>query len=266
MILLIYNSQIYILSKWTNIFVMIIVICMVNSKPAYGYHVISGNVLSNSVKQKNPAKVTQHYTVTKKQTGSKKILAVPNYPKELQTAQLKSPQLLKYKVQSGDTLYRIAKQFQVSEDAIQNENRIRNANLLQVGQELTIPTVNPIISAAVETTSSQQTITRVLTAKLTAYTAGYESTGKRASDPAYGITSSGTKVKEGRTIAVDPTIIPIGSTVFIEGIGYRKAEDTGSAIKGSRIDVYIKDLDEAVDFGVKKGVKVYVISNKQANI
>lgn len=263
---MIYNSQIYIVSKWTSIFVMIIVICMVNSRPAYGYHLISDYVLSSSVTQKNQVKVKQHYTVTIKQTGYVERLVVPNYPKELQTAQLKSPQLLKYKVQSGDTLYRIAKQFQVSADAIQNENRIRNANLLQVGQELTIPTVNTVISTAVKKTSSQQTIMRVLTAKLTAYTAGYESTGKRPSDPTYGITSSGAKVKEGRTIAVDPTIIPIGSTVYIEGIGYRKAEDTGSAIKGSRIDVYIKDLDEAVDFGVKKGVKVYVISNKQANI
>jgi len=66
-------------------------------------------------------------------------------------------------------------------------------------------------------------------------------------------------VEEGKTIAVDPRIIPMGSLVFIEGIGYRVAQDVGGAIKGKRIDVYIADLDEALKFGVKRGVNVYLI-------
>ena len=66
-------------------------------------------------------------------------------------------------------------------------------------------------------------------------------------------------MKENHTIAVDPSVIPLGTYVYIEGIGIRKAEDTGSAIKGRKIDVYIPELEEALEFGVKKNVKVYVL-------
>lgn len=94
---------------------------------------------------------------------------------------------------------------------------------------------------------------------LTAYSAGVESTGKDENHPQYGITASGTKVTEGRTIAVDPKVIPIGWWVFIEGIGFRRAEDTGSAIKGNKIDVYFGSQKTAEKFGRKKGYTVYVI-------
>lgn len=94
---------------------------------------------------------------------------------------------------------------------------------------------------------------------LTAYTAGPESTGKDKGDEGYGVTASGTKVAEGRTISVDPDIIPIGWWVYIEGIGFRRAEDTGSAIKGKKIDVYFESLSYANKFGTKRGRTVYVI-------
>lgn len=54
----------------------------------------------------------------------------------------------------------------------------------------------------------------------------------------------------GRTIAVDPDIIPLGSTVKIEGQEY-VAEDTGGAIKGNRIDIFVSSHDEATIKGVK---------------
>nr|WP_083778235.1 3D domain-containing protein [Paenibacillus sp. JDR-2] len=94
---------------------------------------------------------------------------------------------------------------------------------------------------------------------LTAYSAGIESTGKDESHPGYGITASGAKVKEGRTIAVDPDVIPIGWWVYIEGIGFRRAEDTGSAINGNKIDVYFDSTSYANKFGRKKGYTVYVL-------
>lgn len=99
--------------------------------------------------------------------------------------------------------------------------------------------------------------------KLTAYSAGVESTGKSKSHPSYGITSSGTRVTEGRTIAVDPKIIPMGWWVYIEGIGFRRAEDTGSAVKGKKIDVYFDSEAYATKFGAKSGYKVYVIGPKK---
>lgn len=94
---------------------------------------------------------------------------------------------------------------------------------------------------------------------LTAYSVDVASTGKTSEHPQYGITASGTKVSEGRTIAVDPKVIPIGWWVYIEGIGLRRAEDTGSAIKGNIIDVYFDSSDYAKRFGMKRGYKVYVI-------
>jgi uncharacterized protein YabE (DUF348 family) len=99
--------------------------------------------------------------------------------------------------------------------------------------------------------------------KLTAYAAGVVHTGKAPGDKGYGITRTGTTVAEGRTIAVDPDVIPLGSWVYIEGIGLRKAEDTGSAVKGKKIDIYFEEHSTAVKFGLKKGYKVYVLGKKK---
>ncbi|MEF3306534.1 ubiquitin-like domain-containing protein [Paenibacillus sp. GYB003] len=98
---------------------------------------------------------------------------------------------------------------------------------------------------------------------LTAYSIDPKSTGKTSDHPQYGITASGTKVSEGRTIAVDPKVIPIGWWVYIEGIGLRRAEDTGSAVKGNIIDVYFENPDYAKRFGMKRGYKVYVIGKEK---
>lgn len=94
---------------------------------------------------------------------------------------------------------------------------------------------------------------------LTAYSAGVASTGKDEDHPQYGVTASGTKVQEGRTIAVDTSVIPMGWWVYIEGIGFRRAEDKGSAIKGNKIDVYFDSESYANKFGRKKGYTVYVL-------
>ena len=96
-------------------------------------------------------------------------------------------------------------------------------------------------------------------AELTAYSAGVEHTGKNPEDYWYGMTFTGTKVQEGRTIAVDPKVIPLGWWVYIEGYGFRCAEDTGSAVKNERIDIYFDDNEFVHSFGLKRGVKVWVI-------
>lgn len=157
-----------------------------------------------------------------------------------------------YTVHKGDTLYRIAKWHRTSVAQLQLDNRIRNASQIQVGQRLKIRSTTVVID--------RKQVRKVLNATLTAYTAGIESTGKAPGHPAYGITASGARVREGRTIAVDPKVIPIGATVYIEGIGLRVAEDTGSAIRGAKIDVYMNDVNDARQFGVKKNRKVYILS------
>lgn len=62
-----------------------------------------------------------------------------------------------------------------------------------------------------------------------------------------GLTATGTKLTPGRTIAVDPSVIPLGSTVWIEGYGTRIAE---GAIKGKHIDMLVSGHAEAYDKGV----------------
>ena len=81
--------------------------------------------------------------------------------------------------------------------------------------------------------------------KLTAYCACSKCCGK--SD---GITASGTKAKQGRTIAVDPKLIPYGTKVVINGRTY-VAEDCGGSIKQNRIDVFFNSHKDALNFGVQ---------------
>lgn len=73
-----------------------------------------------------------------------------------------------------------------------------------------------------------------------------------------GITSSGRKVKSGVTIAVDKSVIPHGSWVYIEGYGLRRADDTGGAIKGNDIDIFHDSYDDALSFG-RKNLKVWLV-------
>ena len=99
---------------------------------------------------------------------------------------------------------------------------------------------------------------KVISMSATAYTAGYESTGKNPGDAEYGITRSGTRVRPG-VVAVDPNVIPLGSKLYIEPLGIvASAEDTGSAIKGNKIDIYMESLSDARRFG-RKNVKVYIL-------
>lgn len=62
------------------------------------------------------------------------------------------------------------------------------------------------------------------------------------------ITSTGVVPKQGRTIAVDPKVIPYGTVVYINGNEYI-AEDCGGAIKGKRIDMYFDSHEEALNWG-----------------
>lgn len=66
------------------------------------------------------------------------------------------------------------------------------------------------------------------------------------------ITSTGVKPIVGRTIAVDPKIIPYGTKVYIPELDkVFIAEDCGSAIKGNRIDIYMNSFDECMKWGYK---------------
>ena len=70
-------------------------------------------------------------------------------------------------------------------------------------------------------------------------------------------TSSGTKPTYG-TVAVDPSVIPMGTRLYIEGYGYATALDRGSSIRGNRIDVFLETSGEAYCWGVKR-VRIYIV-------
>ena len=79
--------------------------------------------------------------------------------------------------------------------------------------------------------------------------------GKPEDHPAYGITASGRKLVPSVSVGVDPSVIPLGSTVILDfGDGelqYCVADDTGSGVKGNHIDLAISDHQEALEMGVR---------------
>lgn len=96
----------------------------------------------------------------------------------------------------------------------------------------------------------------------TGYTAGVESTGKDISHPEYGITYSGVEVRRDlySTIAADITIFPIGTVLYIPSYGYGVVSDTGSAIKGYKIDLYFDTVEDVYTQWGKKMIDVYLVS------
>src|SRR5699024_3592202 len=87
---------------------------------------------------------------------------------------------------------------------------------------------------------------KTISVSATAYTA--------KCDGCSGVTSTGVDLNanpNAKVIAVDPTVIPLGSEVYVEGYGYATAADVGGAIKGNKIDVHVPTKGEATSWGVR---------------
>ncbi len=86
--------------------------------------------------------------------------------------------------------------------------------------------------------------------------------GKEPSHPAYGITASGRKAMPGTSVAVDTSVIPLGSDVLVDYgdgvIHYYRADDTGSAVKGNHIDLCMESHEAALAGGLKKATVWWV--------
>lgn len=110
---------------------------------------------------------------------------------------------------------------------------------------------------------------RAISVEVTAYTLSPGSCGKGAGHPAYGRTATGKNLaghtlESARTIAVDPSVIPLGSRVRIHFSnpkwqhlnGVYIAADTGGAIRGNRIDLFFGESDNrgAMRFGRQEAV------------
>ena len=89
------------------------------------------------------------------------------------------------------------------------------------------------------------------------YTEAYTMEATAYSYDAGSVTALGTKVRVG-AVAVDPKVIPLRSRLYIDGYGFAVAEDTGGAIKGMKIDLFMNTTKEAYKFG-RRPVKVYLL-------
>ena len=130
------------------------------------------------------------------------------------------------------------------EDVVVTEERIKFVEV----EKITNETISPV------------SLKEIGTFGLTAYCPCSYCCEQWAGPPEGKTTSIGVGAYKGITFAVDPTKIPYGSTMYIEGVGVGIAADCGVAIKGNRIDVYFETHQEAIEFGIGGGPKnVYII-------
>ncbi|GAE34842.1 LysM peptidoglycan-binding domain-containing protein [Halalkalibacter akibai] len=198
-----------------------------------------------------------------------------------------------YEVQKGETLSDISMKFNnINWKQIQEWNNIKDASLIFEGQILDIylehsskaslnqETVTtsekqkaerivekPVEMAAtkeqtqepevkvdkpVKEETSTEDVAMELTMSATAYTASCNGCS--------GITATGLNLLDNpdkKVISVDPSVIPLGSKVYVEGYGHAIAGDTGGAIVGNKIDLFIPEKQDAINWGVRD-VKVTV--------
>lgn len=149
---------------------------------------------------------------------------------------------------------------------VYEDNNIVSKELIK--EKLVKKPVNAVMEVGVEprvvvSRGESLRFSRAITMQASAYTAGYESTGKRPGDRGYGRTATGMTAQRG-VVAVDPRVIPLGTKLYIESTdghssyGYAVAADVGSSIKGNKIDLFYESLSDALRFG-RRTVKVYVL-------
>lgn len=187
---------------------------------------------------------------------------------------------IEHTVTSSDTLWGLSMKYYGSEDYIQtiaNDNQIENADMIYDGEVLTINTDSPVATAAQTETkeaaattteaapaeASEQATTNTEEANYSGTTMYMESTAY-SSDPADAlgggtVTATGQNLLENpMAVAVDPSVIPLGTHLYVEGYGEAYAVDTGSAIQGNIIDVHFSSYEQCVAWG-RRQVKVTIL-------
>lgn len=140
--------------------------------------------------------------------------------------------------------------------ALYGENGVRVKTEVQSAapaQKASAPAEKTASAPAEKTASSQEKQGKTISVEATAYTANCNGCS--------GVTANGTNLKSNpdvKVIAVDPSVIPLNSQVYVEGYGYAVAADKGGAIQGNRIDVFYSSKDKAVEWG-RKNVKVTIL-------
>lgn len=145
-------------------------------------------------------------------------------------------------------------------DAVTNLNsmlpQLNSSNAISLAEEGISSANNQI--ATLEAQSSVQAISEnvggnylaTFSMSATAYTGGsYTAMGLKPVRDPNGLS----------TVSVDSSIIPLGSKVYVEGYGYAIASDTGGAIIGNKIDLYMNSLQECYSFG-RQNVTVHIVA------
>ena len=179
-----------------------------------------------------------------------------------------------YTVKSGDTLYRIASNSKISLDQLMSWNGI-TGHMIYPGDRLVVSggTAISVPKAPAQSTTpasapapAQSTAPAQSSAPAPSSQSGKEMTVSATAYTAYcvgcsGITRTGIDLRSNpnqKVIAVDPTVIPLGSKVWVEGYGEAIAGDTGGAIKGNKIDVFIPSKEAALQWG-RKNVTIKIL-------
>ena len=179
-----------------------------------------------------------------------------------------------YKVQSGDALWYLARHYGTTVGKIKALNGLKSnviypgmTLLFARGSKLEANSVQNTATTAVSTTSNAASSSQSTSSTINAVATAYDSTV--ASNGSWGAVDYFGDPLQFGDIAVDPSVIPLGSKVFISGYSdtnlpkggfYATAVDTGGAIKGNKIDIYMKSTTAALDFGVEN-VQVTVFKN-----
>jgi 3D (Asp-Asp-Asp) domain-containing protein len=114
------------------------------------------------------------------------------------------------------------------------------------------------LGALADTNAPEFRYVRQIRMQATAYCACVRCTGKQPDDRRFGITASGRHVEHG-IVAVDRTLIPLGTHLYVAGYGFAIAADVGGSIRGNRIDLYMYCHEEARQFG-RRYLDVYVLN------
>ncbi|MDV6379063.1 3D domain-containing protein [Sporosarcina sp. GW1-11] len=159
-------------------------------------------------------------------------------------------------VKKGDTLYKISQQHKVSVTNIKRWNNLKSS-VIYPNQKLRLVKSSKVAATTATKTPSRSKgpkIAKEFMVSATAYTAHCKGCS--------GITRTGLNLRKNpnlKVIAVDPRVIKLGTKVHVEGYGYAIAGDTGGAIKGKKIDVFIPNKSRAYQWG-RKNVKVKVLN------
>ena len=141
-------------------------------------------------------------------------------------------------------------------DQLMAWNNISNPHMIYTGDTLAVTSgtaAKPSQNVQQGTPQVAGESAQTMTMTATAYTA--------YCDGCSGTTANGTDLRanpDKKVIAVDPSVIPLGTRVWVEGYGEAVAADVGSAIKGNKIDVFIPSQEGALAWG-RKTVKVTIL-------